>query len=153
MKTSNKDAIDTSRQNDKDLASLCLELANVGKGLQDILEASGSGSRTDVAVARLEHQGQEDVVLVCDIKLVSRQGVIASIRSENTLPGALEPHMLGASHGNFCNMLEAVITNPLVSSFQAFLSKRAKNFKSEKDTVQMISNMGDPDFTGLMDDE
>ncbi len=136
---------------DTELAQACLALSNAGKILADLLEASGSGSRTDVAMARLEHQGPEDVVLICDIKLVSKQGTIASISSENTLPGALEPHMLSASHGNFCNMLDAAITNPLVSGFQAFLAKKVRASKSEKDLMESLSS--DQDFTGLLGDD
>lgn len=153
MKTDKTDANATSPKNSREvsLAQACLALANVEKTLADLLDASGSGSRTDVALARLDHQEQEDVVLICDIKLVSKAGTIASVRSENTLPGALEPHMLSASHGNFCNMLDAVITNPLVSSFQAFLTKRARASKSDKDLQDALE---DPQtFQGLLDDD
>lgn len=134
------------------LAETCSSLAVISNQLSDLLDQTGAGNRNDVAVARLMNRSEEDVVLICNITLVSKNGVIASIESENTLPGALEPHMLSASSGNFCNMIDAVITNPLVSSFQAYVTDRAREHKSVSETMRDLGRLADDDLSSLHDD-
>ncbi len=136
------------------LAKLCEQFAMANSILENILEATGEGGRTDVALARSGRQDDDDVVLICDIKLVNKKhGNIASIRSENTLPGAINTRMLSASHGNFCNLLEAVVLNPLVSSFQSFLADRTKDQNDEMSGGLGGDLSSHPDLRGLLGDD
>lgn len=145
-------ATNPSKPTDHPLAKACFLLAEAGHTLAHILEATGEGSRNDVAVARLGTKNDDDVVMICHLTLVSKRGVIAEIASENTLPAALEPHMLSASVGNFSNMLEAVITNPLTSSFQAYIAKQARENKGRADLMDHLGDFGAVDTDTLHDD-
>lgn len=130
------------------LANLCTELAKANINVQDVLEQSGFGSRTDVALARLVERDDNALVLIADIKLVSKKGILADIASENTIPGALDPLMLGTAHGSLAKMIEAALVAPLLSAFQNFATKMAREHKEERNLTSFVD---EDDQDGLDD--
>jgi hypothetical protein len=107
---------------EENLAKAAIQLGEANKHFLEVLSASGRGNATDAIVARLADRNADDVVLICDVRLVSRSGEICRIFGENTLPAALSPNMIGHSHEGFDRMLDTVLVKPLVISFQNHLS-------------------------------
>lgn len=130
---------------DQALAKIASSLSENGVLLSKLIEATGNGSRTDVAVARLEDKDINDVVLVADIQLVSKRGVISSVSLENTIPGALEPSLLGGAHDALNKVIDASLVSPLLNAFQALAAKIARENKESQDIGDLL---GTPD-TGV----
>lgn len=119
------------------LASLATLLAEVNYGFEQILENSPHGEASDALIARLARRNSDDVVLVCDIRLVSKEGEIFRVFGENTMPHALSPGMIGNAHETFDRMLDATVVKPLVVGFQNHLTER---IIPEDRTLPKISN-------------
>jgi hypothetical protein len=143
---------DTNRQNNQaeNLAKAVQLLQDVSQLLADNIELSGEGSASDLIVARLSKRKADDVILVCDIRVVSRNGEIARAYGENMLPSALAPHMLGQAHEGFANMLQATVVDPLVTSFQNHLAELAMESSPYEEMggyKKILSNEEDPLLT------
>lgn len=107
------------------LAQLLTKGVETEELLRRVLESTGEGSATDSSVARLVRNNSSDIVLVFDIRAISKDGEIVRLTGENALPQALEEHMLGQTHENFSRILDASIVTPLTACIQNHLSKLA----------------------------
>jgi hypothetical protein len=107
---------------EQNIADAAVKLGEANKIFLEVLSSSGRGNATDAIVARLADRAADDVVLICDVRLVSKSGEICRIFGENTLPAALSPSMIGHAHEGFDRMLDTVLVKPLVVSFQDHLS-------------------------------
>lgn len=140
MSKSNKETpeeTDTAQSEPHTLAHIASLLAEANAGFEKILEKSPHGEASDALVARLAKRNSEDVVLVCDIRLVSKDGEIFRVFGENTMPHALSPGMVGTAHETFDRMLDATVVRPLVVGFQNHLTER---IIPEDRTLPKISN-------------
>jgi hypothetical protein len=106
------------------LAKIAALLTDANYRFEKILEESPHGEASDVLVARLAKRNSDDVVLVCDIRLVSKNGEIFRVFGENTMPHALSPGMIGNAHETFDRMLDATVVRPLLVGFQNHLTER-----------------------------
>jgi hypothetical protein len=132
------------------LAKAALLLAANQATFEKIISASGYGDATDVIVAKLAQRKLSDVVLISDIRLVSKEGEIARIFGENAMPNALDPGMIGYAHEGFDQLLQTVIIRPLLTAFQAHLSK---SIDSDDKSIPRIGHAPDSDDRNVLTDD
>lgn len=125
------------------LAKAVTLLNEANQLLAQNIESTGEGSQTDLIVGRLADRKADDVIIVCDVRVVCRNGEIARAYGENTLPAALAPHMLGHAHEGFDKLLGTTIVTPLVVSFQEYLTEIARNNQSSTEAIGIQTNLSE----------
>lgn len=128
--------------------NLVAKVAELAESSSNILDVLGTlvenleiGSRSDFLITKLQNRESDDMILYCDIKLITRQGLVANILAENTLPSATSPNNILNTHENFNQLLKATVIQPLTSSLQNFISM---NTETKTDSLALPSFDGSP---------